>query len=87
MQRCGPEAEGEVTVGRAVEDDLVGAFELVLVVVRGEPADEDPIVLAQRVAARRSTSLVTVRLNVWFTDVYRRNSSAAVSYSSGWSMS
>ncbi|BCP04549.1 hypothetical protein MINTM019_20050 [Mycobacterium paraintracellulare] len=45
------EAECDVAVGCAVEDDLVGPVELGFVVVGREPAEDDPVVLSQALAA------------------------------------
>lgn len=43
--------ERDVAVGCAVEDDLVGPVELGFVVVGREPAEDDPVVLSQALAA------------------------------------
>ena len=46
-----PEPEGHVAVGCAIQNDFVGAIELLLVVVGGQPADDDPVVFPEVLAA------------------------------------
>jgi hypothetical protein len=56
-----PEPEGDVAVGCPVQNHFVGSLELVLVVVGGEPADDQPVVAPKLLAPRKSR--VTVRLS------------------------
>ncbi len=48
-----PEPEGDMTVGRAIQNDFVGSLELLLVVVGGQPADDDLVIAPQMLAAER----------------------------------
>ncbi|OOK72408.1 hypothetical protein BZL30_5596 [Mycobacterium kansasii] len=63
----GSEAEGQVAVGSAIEDDCLRLVELALVVVSGQPADDDAVVAVQLLAPT-VTSRVTVRLSCWLTE-------------------
>ncbi len=40
------EPEGDVAVGGAIQNDFVGSLEFALVVVGGQPADDDLVVLS-----------------------------------------
>lgn len=44
------EPKSKVAVGCSVQHDLVGALEFVLVVVGGQPADDDAVVFSQALA-------------------------------------